>query len=190
MDIIQNWDNIIFESINKGLSNEFFDIIIPWLRNKYFWIPLYVFLIVKTILKFRIHAYVIILSAVLVVIVSDQFSATILKPLVKRERPCNTKEFSMEETLAPCRNSYSFPSSHATNHFALAAFFSFLFYRFEKRWKYLLYLWAGMVCFAQVYVGLHFFTDVLIGGILGVVIGRVICFLLNKYYLAHYTLTK
>ena len=42
---------------------------------------------------------------------------------VQRPRPCQTEQLKEEIHLAiTCGSGYSFPSSHATNHFALAVF--------------------------------------------------------------------
>jgi undecaprenyl-diphosphatase len=40
-----------------------------------------------------------------------------------------------------------------------------------KNYRYLFFVWAGAISYAQVYVGVHFPFDVLFGGILGCIIG-------------------
>ncbi len=40
-----------------------------------------------------------------------------------------------------------------------------------KRWKYLWWLWALSISLAQVYVGVHYPTDILAGGIVGMILG-------------------
>lgn len=183
MELLSKIDGYIFSLINQGLSNELFDFFIPWFREKLFWVPLYVFLVVFTFLKFKKKGYIIILSAILCLMISDQLSSKIIKPAVKRERPCNNPEFTNQiHILAPCRNSYSFTSSHATNHFAIGTFFTLLFSTFSK-WFKSLYIWASLVCFSQVYVGLHYPFDVLVGGVLGFLIGFLMQYFLKKYFL-------
>jgi undecaprenyl-diphosphatase len=47
---------------------------------------------------------------------------------------------------------------------------------FYKRWKWILFwgvLWAGSICFAQVYVGVHYPIDVICGALYGTLIGWV-----------------
>jgi undecaprenyl-diphosphatase len=67
--------------------------------------------------------------------------------------------------------SSSFTSSHATNHFALAAFFYFTLKKYFNKWGLLFFCWAFMICYAQVYVGVHYPFDVICGGIIGFSIG-------------------
>ena len=183
MEFLQSIDASFFQLINENLSNSFFDLVVPWFREKLFWLPLYVFLVVLTVAIYKKHAYVIILTAVFTLVLSDQLSSSVLKPTFKRERPCNNE--MLQETihvLAPCRNSYSFTSSHAFNHFAVAAFFICLLGPLSRLFK-LLWIWAGMVCFAQVYVGLHYPFDVIVGGFLGALLGISMYEILKHFYL-------
>lgn len=85
----------------------------------------------------------------------------------------------------PCSNGFSFTSSHATNHFALGTFF-FLLFSFTA-YRFLFLVWAGVISFAQVYVGVHYPVDVICGALLGILIGfisfKFLQFLNSKFYL-------
>lgn len=153
------------------------------MRNKYLWAPLYAFLIVKVILLYKRYAYVILLSAVLCFSVTDFFSSSVIKPLTERVRPCNNSQLAAVQIKAPCRQSFSFVSAHASNHMAIAIFFFLLFKRSERRWPYLLILWAVLIGIAQIYVGLHYPFDVLCGAIIGLAIGFMSFMVLNKWYM-------
>jgi undecaprenyl-diphosphatase len=87
-------------------------------------------------------------------------------------RPCNEPEIKSEVTIiVDCGTGYSFPSSHATNHFGIAVFLIMMFYH---RWKIILPLgifWAASISFAQIYVGVHYPIDILTGSLLGSSIG-------------------
>ena len=184
MEFLYQIDLSIFNFINQGLSNDLFDAIVPWFRNKYFWIPLYIFLIAYTILRFKETAYLILLTAMVCVLFSDQISSTVLKPTFERQRPCNNPELDDQvKVLAPCRNSFSFVSSHASNHFTVATFFAMLFLGQWKKRRYFLYCWAALVSLSQVYVGLHYFSDIFIGAGLGILIAFVLFRMLDKFYL-------
>jgi membrane-associated phospholipid phosphatase len=98
----------------------------------------------------------------------DSIASRIIKPLVARIRPCN--DFHLADIIihrVPCGSGYSFPSSHATNHFGIAVFFIVVFY---KSWKPILpigLVWAFLISMSQVYVGVHYPLDTLAGAILG-----------------------
>lgn len=185
-EYIQSIDEVLLSLINQDLSNGFFDNTLVFFRNKYFWVPLYVFIVVSTLLHFKKHAYIILLTAVLCFSITDSLSSKLLKPLTERERPCNNAELEKVIVKAPCRNSFSFVSSHAANHTAIATFFFFLFYRKNNRWPSLLFLWAFLISIAQVYVGLHYPSDILAGAVLGFVVSTLGFNCLRRFYLGVY----
>ena len=96
------------------------------------------------------------LLVVLVIVCSDQLSSFVIKPLVNRPRPCHTVEgvpvVENVHLLVGCGGGKSFPSSHAVNNFAVATLFAF----FYKRARVWLFLWAFLVAFSRVAVGVHF----------------------------------
>ena len=69
--------------------------------------------------------------------------------------------------LASCTGSYSFPSSHAVNNFAVAVFF----YRLFPKLKWILLGSAALIALSRPYVGVHYPSDILFGALLGVLIG-------------------
>ncbi|MEY2901476.1 MAG: hypothetical protein RLY89_582, partial [Bacteroidota bacterium] len=75
--------------------------------------------------------------------------------------------------LPNCGSGYSFTSSHATNHFAFAVFIFITMGQVLGKWKWAFLFWAGSVAYAQVYVGVHYPIDVLVGGLLGTLIGFI-----------------
>ena len=163
--------------------------IAPFWRHKLFWIPLYVFLFAWI---YRRHglgtALQTLIISLAVVGVSDFVSAQVLKPVFQRLRPCHVDWLIQHiHVLVPCGAGYSFPSAHATNHMALAYVLS----HYVPRWaSFLLYLWAISIGIMQVYVGVHFFSDIIVGFILGLLIAfvmfRIMRYLINLYLNTHY----
>lgn len=104
--------------------------------------------------------------------IGDLVSSRIIKPAVARIRPCNDINLTHEIIhRVPCGSGYSFPSAHATNHFAIAVFLIVIFY---DRWKPILPIgiaWAFIISFAQIYVGVHYPLDTLAGALLGTIVG-------------------
>jgi membrane-associated phospholipid phosphatase len=169
-------DKQLFFQINHCLSNDIFDMFMPLFRNKLTWIPLYGLILFLWIKKYSLHAVWVILFAVATLLIADQLSAHLIKPLVGRLRPCNDPNLkNYVHALVDCGSGFSFVSSHATNHFALAIFFIMSLARPSNRPYVILcfLLWASLISFAQVYVGVHFPLDVLVGGFLGMGIGAL-----------------
>lgn len=72
-----------------------------------------------------------------------------------------------------CGRSYSFTSSHATNHFALAVYIFFTLGGYLRLFRWPILAWAAIVSFAQIYVGVHFPLDIIFGAFLGILIGWI-----------------
>ncbi|RZJ89576.1 MAG: phosphatase PAP2 family protein [Chryseobacterium sp.] len=178
---IQQFDIDLFLKIHRGLSSGFLDWLLPLVRNRFFWAPLYLFIIVFCIKEYKRKGLLIIGMLLLTFAIGDMFSSQLIKPFVMRVRPCN--EFTLRDLIihrVPCGSGYSFPSIHATNHFAIAVFLILMFY---KRWPLILPLglfWAAMIAFAQIYVGVHYPIDTMAGALLGTTIGCLTYFLYKK----------
>lgn len=181
MELLQNIDYQLFDFINRDMANAFFDWLMPPFRNKKTWIPLYVLLFIYLAYHYKIKAWKIIVLAVVSIILADGMSSHILKPLIAKIRPCNSTDLLNEVILRVnhCSGGFSFPSSHAANHFALASFIGLALLEKTKWFLIIGLLWAAIISFAQVYVGVHFPIDVFFGGILGFGIG---CFLFKYPY--------
>lgn len=175
-------DHQLFFAINNGLSNFFFDWLMPILRNKYVWIPLYIFIIAFSIKKYKIKGVYLVLFLSATAGFADFTSAKVMKPAFERLRPCNDEALK-DRVIARvgCGSGKSFPSTHATDHFAIAVFLISIFY---KRWRPMLslgILWAASISFAQVYVGVHFPLDITVGALYGSLIGYIFASLYNRY---------
>ncbi len=175
-------DQALFHIVNGNMSNALFDYIMPVIRNKLFWVPFYLLFILWLFLRFKAAALVIILGSAALIGISDTLSSQVIKKNVKRTRPCKQFKEKQIKILVDCGSGYSFTSSHATNHFALGAFLIFIFSGYVKSFR-LLWLWAGSIAFAQVYVGVHFPLDVLAGAFLGTVIAWALYKLMRKFNL-------
>ena len=171
MDYLLQLDESIFILINRTWQNTFFDWLLPYWRNKYFWIPAYVLLTLLLFLKMGKKGWLILFFLGLTIAGSDMTSSFLIKKSVERVRPCNDTNFKKNVFLrAPCGSGYSFTSSHAANHFAVATFLLLMFGKRLKLWRFLLLFWAISIGFAQIYVGVHYPLDVLFGFMVGSII--------------------
>jgi undecaprenyl-diphosphatase len=100
-------------------------------------------------------------GVLILITVTDQLSAHIIKDFVHRLRPC----MALPDVLTPigCTGTFSFPSNHAFNNFAAAVFI----YRFFPKLKWALFITAVMISFSRIYLGLHYPSDVLGGAVFG-----------------------
>lgn len=109
-----------------------------------------------------------------VLTMSDQMSASILKPLFGRIRPCHALD--NVRLLVGCGGRLSFPSSHATNISAVAVLFGY-FYRKGTLWFVLI---AALVGFSRIYVGVHYPGDVIFGFMVGISLSILLLYIYHK----------
>lgn len=169
LDTLINLDHEIFNFINNTAHHSLLDLVlVPW-RHKLTWVPAYILLALVVAKKYGKQSWLIFLLIGLTIALADQASSQWIKKTVMRLRPCRTESLQEQiRILVHCGGGFSFTSSHACNSFALA---TQLFLVFKNFWSpkslYLLFIWAAIVAYAQVYVGVHFPFDVLCGAILG-----------------------
>ena len=113
------------------------------------------------LVRLRRRGLIVALGAALTLTASDQLASHLLKPVFGRARPAN--ELTGVHLLVKRTRSYSFPSSHAANTFAAAAYFS----RFAPSMAIPLFGLATVVSISRVYVGVHYPLDLVGGAILG-----------------------
>jgi membrane-associated phospholipid phosphatase len=166
-------DKALFSNINGKWTCSLFDHIMPWIRTSNNWIPLYIVLLAYIIYKWRINAWKWVLLAFLNVGLTDQISSSIFKPLFHRLRPCADPEIMHQSRLLldHCSGGFSFTSSHAANHFGIAVFIVMTLQPFLKNYRFIFLVWAAMIAYAQVYVGVHFPMDIFFGALIGIFVG-------------------
>ena len=176
-------DRLIFEWINTGIANSFFDLILPPIRNKYFWVPAYIALIIWAIVKHKKQGAIWVVFLIITISLSDQISASIIKPIFHRLRPCHSQHLFEDFVLrVHCGRGFSFVSAHACNHTALATFLILSLKWLQPKWKYLLIIWAASISIAQVYVGVHYPIDILTGAFIGFFIAYCLHLLFKRYF--------
>ena len=183
MEGIIKWDQRLFFHINGQWTNTFLDKLLLWFRTSDNWIPLYVFFLIFLIKKLKVKTWKWVLLAIVNVTLTDQLSSNFFKPFVHRLRPCQDPQVldKVKLVVDHCLTSFSFTSSHAANHFGIATFIFFTLQPLLNNYRYLFFVWAGIISYAQVYVGVHYPIDVFAGAFIGIFIGWALSLLYNKW---------
>lgn len=86
----------------------------------------------------------------------------LLKEIIQRPRPFNKLDFAQN---IGNESGFSMPSMHTSTAFSLATTLTLI----EPKWYVALpaYLWATAVAYSRIHLGVHYFSDVIIGAIIG-----------------------
>jgi len=186
MDKLIELDERAFLFLN-GLGTESWDGFWMFMTDKWSSIPLYAILLFLTFRFYGLKKTLIVLVAVaLMITVTDQL-ANFFKFGVARLRPCHNEEIfqAMRLVKSYCGCKYGYFSAHAGNSFAVSTFFTFVLSSRLKFIGYFLIIWALIVAYSRIYIGVHFPLDVVTGTAIGILFGwlfsRLYIFAAHKF---------
>jgi len=156
----------------NGLHAPWLDPIMYILTQSITSIPLYIFLAYLVVKEYKKESWVILLGIGLTILLADQVTTSIIKPYFARFRPSHepTLEGLIHIVKGYKGGRFGFASSHAANTFGAATFF-FLLFRNTKKWIIWLFVWAALVSYTRIYLGVHYPGDILVGALVGVLAG-------------------
>jgi undecaprenyl-diphosphatase len=171
VELLLKLDTWLFYLGNRTFQNPIFDWLMPFITEKYHWFPVWGLLIVLLLWKGGSQGRIMLLLIIPIILLSDQISAHVIKPLVARPRPCIV--LPDVHLLTNARTSFSFPSAHAANFFALAAFLSY----FYKKYRWWYYFIAALVAYSRIYIGIHYPFDAIAGALLGIICAYLVIYI-------------
>ncbi len=174
-------DTCVFFAINN-CHHPFLDRAMMLISGVWIWLPLYAFLTYLVIKKFKKQSVSIVIAIVIMIFLSDQ-GANLIKKSVQRYRPSHNIEIGPKVHTVDgyLGGQFGFVSSHASNVFAFATMLCLLFSSYSRWVKISFFVWAGVVAYSRIYLGVHYPLDILGGAILGVCIAIITFQLLNKF---------
>ncbi len=178
-----DWDTSIFLAVNS-VHNEYWDNFMEMFSGRFIWVPFYVSFAWVMFRNFHWRVNVICLAAaILLLIIDDQVCSTVIRSALARMRPSNPDNpiSPMVHVVNDYRGgSYGFPSAHAANCWGTTFFIIYVFRRHLL--SVTMVLWAIAMCYSRMYLGVHYFGDVLAGMLLGLINASII------YYIFHRTM--
>lgn len=157
----------------NSFHSPLWDTIMFWVTYRFTWIPLYLYIIYFLFKNIRFDFVRSLLFVLISVGLADRITSGLMKPYFQRFRPCHDPLIQhIVHVVGNCGGQYGFVSSHASNSFALVAalFILFKIHRIDSKLPFFLLFWAIIVSYSRIYVGVHFPTDIIVGGLVGCLI--------------------
>lgn len=144
-----------------------------FLSERTYWIPLYIFLLYLLYKNFGLKKTGLILALTLLMVLFTDQITNLFKDGFQRPRPCFTPEFEgiMRGVACERRGLYGFTSAHASNHFAIALLLGLVLRNSYKWMLPVLIIWAALIAYSRIYLGVHFPLDVICGAAMGLILG-------------------
>jgi undecaprenyl-diphosphatase len=153
-------------------GNDSIDLFFNVITHKFYSIPLYLFVLFMLYKKLGTRNLLIaVISIALLIACSDQL-ANLFKDTFERLRPF--REPALEGLISKVGKSggtYGFFSGHASSAVALATFLWFILRNQLKTLGIVMIVWAILVAYSRVYLGVHYLGDVLMGAFMGILLG-------------------
>lgn len=168
-------DRSAFLAIN-GAHSDAADAFFWYVSDLRLWVPVYLLFLV--VLQRRWGWRGLLWSVPVIaamILLSDTGSVLLFKNTVHRLRPTHTPDLqAMVHTVnGYTGGEFGFVSSHAANHFAIAVFMMGVFQRRPKWMPVTLALWASLISYSRIYLGVHFPGDVIAGALYGALVGML-----------------
>ena len=171
-DILHGWDQsltLFVNSFHAPITDHF----MVFFSDRAVWFPLYAVVAFFLVKRLGWKKGLVALVCVALCLLACDQTSNLLKYSVARLRPCYSDRMVLHglHVLETRGSLFGFFSAHAANAFGFAAGTTTCF-RYDTTHTYkgyikCVYIWAALVSASRMFVGKHYFGDILVGAIVG-----------------------
>jgi undecaprenyl-diphosphatase len=175
---LKDWDTQFLLFLNQFHTSTLDPIMLTITKTE-FWTPLFLLLIYLVFKNYKNDGWIVLLGVGLCILMTDQITSTFMKPFFQRLRPSHEPTLEGIIHLASISvgnfyrgGLYSFASGHAANTTGIACFI-FLLFRSTYRWIWTIFIWAFIMSYTRIYLGVHYPGDIIVGALIGLLCGWI-----------------
>lgn len=177
---LESLDHQLFYLINSQWTHPWLDLLFVFItdlnHNRWFLFFILPALLLLWLYKKRWQMVKVAVLLAIAVGLADMVSHRVIKAHVERPRPNHIHSIQSQVKVSGQPGGYSFTSNHAANSLAGAKILSFAYPSLTIPF----YTYAFLVAYSRPYVGVHFPSDILFGGLLGFSIASILVFICRK----------
>jgi len=174
---IKSWDEELFLWLNS-FHVDWLDAVAFQLSQTLIWVPFYAILIYFIYKVEPKNSWWVYGGVILTILMADQVTSGLMKPFFERLRPCHDERWDgILHNYGRCGGLFGFASSHAANTFGLAVYLN-LKMKGKLRFLPWLLVWAAVISYTRIYLGVHYPMDVIVGALVGVAAALLSWFLI------------
>lgn len=171
IETLVSYDTELFLFLNN-LGSPAWDEFWRVVTEKWSSIPIYVILLYLVFKHYGLKGTLLILVCVALMITATDQLANLFKYGIERPRPCRVEALQDQmRFVADGCGRFGFFSAHAASSMAAAVFLGLALRNYYRYLPFLLLIWAVIVAYSRIYLGVHYPLDIITGMFFGGILG-------------------